>query len=1211
MATPLTNAATVHLEVTGRLNTTLRAMFPDLALPPEATAPAAFNSVPVTLTPATVISQEVGTRTRIVAPRSAGSAPSNTSKLKKAQRQSELPSLALLPVPPSVAPTHTVQRPSGGLLPTGVGSASILPSPAAGAPLMASVGEEMRQRAKEWALATQRGRTDKQVEHWAKLIKSEQGLFQSFHVWADVALSQVRHDTKDITQPCKLRVSVACALFDRATTLLTPLLGPVLLELKNEIYGGIFSGETLNEGQNPDPTSPTVRGLAVAAKVLPFEIDAGPPSGAPYTLTPTWFDLYRDACLHTNRYHALVSRLRLTIEKTQTLLARAHSVAVCRVQYLVFNAWRGTVRRAGRQRRLLSQYHEKRSRKKVLQAWFNQWRLGVLNNRLDNSEMDREIRIQRTAQAFKDTINSLQSENRQLREDLRSLRERHRALQLEAEDAAMQLEVRTTELQMEARRLSGINDGLAGEIASLRAQLESWQHFSNELLQYIEGDSNAVARGRPDVFLQLDESLAEVVIEEPHVPGLLEFPHNTKGGRSPAVTTPSTPQPPDAISNDLNAPLGKDDAWAVHKPTFRRPRLHETLDPRERETRERRFCEKVVIAWVNCVLDKSSFALGRRITNFGTDLRDAVVLTILLHELSYEVCPLEALGEADPARRAANVISGAIQLGIGNILTVDAIIRGVGDVLFSFLSAVFWRFCNSHTERNFTRPSPHDPLELTSEPTHEPEVLVNPLSQNTKSGISSDAAQRHTSIAQSVAIAVSTLRRASVDQARRSVSGRSESDGQYRRLSLAASSVAAPPTVGVPPLSVLKSRFRMAATNNAEWQRVGKLVQEYAFKRVVRNFYLAPVEPDYVHEPDWGPLTNIPTTRLVESFRGQPDYAEYLPGHIEEALGRSQLLMQRHFIELRKIYKHYNGTGSTRGELRMTSGEFWRFCSDVEISGPNAKKLPGNALTKLDVDMVFLRVTVPAKGGSHSPTSPLSPAVRTSLAEDSGPHLNKKMSSAASTFARLSAAGVDNEEPGSPVSSGPVLAAHQWAEALLYLADKRYARTSATLDERLQLLLERHVLPFAYRSDVEGFAAEVLHSVPVQKVLRDHKRLLERMFLHYLCGSPGAPSQMLRAALSYHQWARLIKDSKLLGQGLTLHTTAVLYEMLAGFQPPAPQPGLPQQGPECRLHFAQFQHSLVALACWKQANPYLPVHQKLRWFLTKTIIPPHGVVSAS
>jgi hypothetical protein len=100
--------------------------------------------------------------------------------------------------------------------------------------------------------------------------------------------------------------------------------------------------------------------------------------------------------------------------------------------------------------------------------------------------------------------------------------------------------------------------------------------------------------------------------------------------------------------------------------------------------------EQNLLRWVNYHLKRAG--TDRRISNFSSDIRDAVPYTYLLNQLAPGQCSLDGLREPDPLRRAELALQGADRLGCRKFVTPEDIVNGNAKLNLAFVAYLFNRY---------------------------------------------------------------------------------------------------------------------------------------------------------------------------------------------------------------------------------------------------------------------------------------------------------------------------------------------------------------------------------------------------------------------------------------------------------------------------------------------------------------------------------------
>jgi hypothetical protein len=84
--------------------------------------------------------------------------------------------------------------------------------------------------------------------------------------------------------------------------------------------------------------------------------------------------------------------------------------------------------------------------------------------------------------------------------------------------------------------------------------------------------------------------------------------------------------------------------------------------------------EEILIRWVNYHLEKHP-NFDRRVSNFSTDIKDSECYTVLLYQLSPNLCTLDALKEKEKLRRAQLVLENADKVKCRKFVNANDIVK--------------------------------------------------------------------------------------------------------------------------------------------------------------------------------------------------------------------------------------------------------------------------------------------------------------------------------------------------------------------------------------------------------------------------------------------------------------------------------------------------------------------------------------------------------
>jgi len=97
--------------------------------------------------------------------------------------------------------------------------------------------------------------------------------------------------------------------------------------------------------------------------------------------------------------------------------------------------------------------------------------------------------------------------------------------------------------------------------------------------------------------------------------------------------------------------------------------------------------DQLLLRWLNFHLKQAGDE--RRVKNFGSDLQDSHVYTVVLNQISPTQCDLLALKEDDPMKRAAMAIENAKRLGVESFILPTNIVQGNARLNLAFCAQIF------------------------------------------------------------------------------------------------------------------------------------------------------------------------------------------------------------------------------------------------------------------------------------------------------------------------------------------------------------------------------------------------------------------------------------------------------------------------------------------------------------------------------------------
>jgi len=97
--------------------------------------------------------------------------------------------------------------------------------------------------------------------------------------------------------------------------------------------------------------------------------------------------------------------------------------------------------------------------------------------------------------------------------------------------------------------------------------------------------------------------------------------------------------------------------------------------------------DQLLLRWINYHLKNAGET--RRVKNFGSDLQDSRVYTILLNQISPSLCDKKALDEPDETKRAEMLIQSSRNLGVESFIKPENIVTGNQKINLAFCAQIF------------------------------------------------------------------------------------------------------------------------------------------------------------------------------------------------------------------------------------------------------------------------------------------------------------------------------------------------------------------------------------------------------------------------------------------------------------------------------------------------------------------------------------------
>jgi len=110
--------------------------------------------------------------------------------------------------------------------------------------------------------------------------------------------------------------------------------------------------------------------------------------------------------------------------------------------------------------------------------------------------------------------------------------------------------------------------------------------------------------------------------------------------------------------------------------------------------------EEILMRWVNYHLAKTP--IGRKLTNFSTDVQDSEIYTYLLNQISKSTCDLSPLQESDLEKRANSMLEQAEKIDCRKLVKPTDVTKGNAKLNLAFVANLFNSHPSLETPENMT-----------------------------------------------------------------------------------------------------------------------------------------------------------------------------------------------------------------------------------------------------------------------------------------------------------------------------------------------------------------------------------------------------------------------------------------------------------------------------------------------------------------------------
>lgn len=336
---------------------------------------------------------------------------------------------------------------------------------------------------------------------------------------------------------------------------------------------------------------------------------------------------------------------------------------------------------------------------------------------------------------------------------------------------------------------------------------------------------------------------------------------------------------------------------------------------------------------------------------------------------------------------------------------------------------------------------------------------------------------------------------------------------------------------------------------------------------------------DFRHASRFKSFTEIdvPGYCKLLHFAGLPASPQ-VPGFDKEKKAIHELLVT-HYKRLRRIFQHYiahvsESTVVTVGQAEMGKGmslsQWWAFVKDCGLQH-NTRLAPKH------IQAVFTMI-------SHRQR-----------------HKREEL--------KKLIADADDDEQADEFGELPIqIDANAWVHGLVALGFKR-CTSHDTPSTMVKCLVEDYLLPRACKSNVDTFRGEVSMD-KVQRVFGTYRELLRKIFLFYARVPELVAGQVSQApCIDITRWMKMLKETAILtseedhGQRNDFPAEAAQVVFQEVQLEEDSETSVEIGGGDGEMIWMEFLEALAAISCYKQLNPYIPLHTKLEDFLSTKLIP--------
>ena len=169
----------------------------------------------------------------------------------------------------------------------------------------------------------------------------------------------------------------------------------------------------------------------------------------------------------------------------------------------------------------------------------------------------------------------------------------------------------------------------------------------------------------------------------------------------------------------------------------------------------------------------------------------------------------------------------------------------------------------------------------------------------------------------------------------------------------------------------------------------------------------------------------------------------------------------------------------------------------------------------------------------------------------------------------------------------------QFIELLVVISSKAIKEPGLSLTDKFQKLVCERITAKALFVTIAEFKATV-HMDRTENVMNEHRPALQKIFTYYAAGKATHDTNVQNAKeikeISYKEFRQFMTDCKCYDDNCTQYTMQLVFTKM-------------QDDYDLGLSFTEFLEILCAIAVYKNPAPYLPLHIRVKDFITGSLLP--------